>query len=229
MGNFTSMSEPKVVYTAGDRQLDFLSITTLALAIFVLLALVIEMVVKLPPETVTLLNYIDNGVCMFFIGEFFYRLWTSKNKLQYLKWGWIDLISSIPNIEILRFGRFVRVVRVIRIMRAVRSSKKVFSILMENRSGGTLSTVILATILLILFSSIAILNLETTPDSNITNAGDALWWSFVTITTVGYGDFYPVTLGGRIIASILMIGGIGLFGTFTAFVADWFFKGKSNE
>ena len=222
------MTEEKVVYKTEDPQLDFLSITTLALAIFVLLALIVEIVFQLPPETIILLNYIDNAVCVFFIGEFFYRLWSSKNKMQYLKWGWIDLISSIPNIQILRFGRFVRIVRVIRILRAVRSSKKVFSILMENRSGGTLSTVILSTILLILFSSIAILNVETTPDSNITSAGDALWWSFVTITTVGYGDYYPVTLGGRIIASVLMIGGIGLFGTFTAFVADWFFKGKND-
>lgn len=222
------MTEEKVIYKTESPEIDFLGITTLALAIFVLLALVVEMMFKLPPETVILLNYIDNGVCVFFIGEFFYRLWTAKNKLQYLKWGWIDLISSIPNIQILRFGRFVRIVRVIRILRAVRSTKKVVSMLMENRSGGTLSTVILATILLILFSSIAILNLETTPESNITNAGDALWWSFVTITTVGYGDYYPVTLGGRIIASVLMIGGIGLFGTFTAFVADWFFKGKND-
>lgn len=201
---------------------------TLVLAVYVLIALIIEMAFPIPSETAILLNYIDNGICVFFISEFFYRLWSAPKTLEYLKWGWIDLVSSIPNIPILRFGRFVRVIRVVRILRVLRSSKKIFAVLMKNRSKGALSTVILATVLLIIFASITILNLETTPDSNITTAGDALWWAFVTVTTVGYGDFYPVTLGGRIVAGLLMIGGIGLFGTFTAFVADWFFKGRED-
>jgi voltage-gated potassium channel len=76
---------------------------------------------------------------------------------------------------------------------------------------------------LVVFSSIAILNCETSPDANIKSASDALWWSIVTITTVGYGDFYPTTLLGRIIAAVLMTAGIGLFGTFTAYIASFFF------
>ena len=77
---------------------------------------------------------------------------------------------------------------------------------------------------MMIFSSIAILNCETSPESNIKTAGDALWWSFVTITTVGYGDYYPTTIEGRIIAVLLMTTGVGLFGTFTAYVASFFFQ-----
>ena len=73
-----------------------------------------------------------------------------------------------------------------------------------------------------MFCSIAVLHFETDPESNIRTAEDALWWAFATITTVGYGDCYPVTWEGRLIATILMCAGVGLFGTFSAFLAAWF-------
>ena len=60
------------------------------------------------------------------------------------------------------------------------------------------------------------------PDANITTAGDALWWGIVTVTTVGYGDQYPVTTGGRIVGVFVLILGVGLFGTFTGFLANAF-------
>ena len=70
--------------------------------------------------------------------------------------------------------------------------------------------------------AIGILQVEKDPNSNIKTAEDALWWAYVTITTVGYGDKYPVTTEGRLIAVVLMTGGVGLFGTFTAYIASWF-------
>lgn len=82
---------------------------------------------------------------------------------------------------------------------------------------------------MIVFGSIAILEFEKGEETNINNAEDALWWSFVTITTVGYGDKYPVTTEGRIVAGVLMIVGVGLFGTFTGFVASWFLNDNENK
>ncbi len=82
---------------------------------------------------------------------------------------------------------------------------------------------------MIIFSAVAILQVENAPNSNIKTAEDAIWWAYATITTVGYGDVFPVTTEGRIIAAALMTVGVGLFGTFTAFLASWFVTEKKQE
>lgn len=77
--------------------------------------------------------------------------------------------------------------------------------------------------LLVFMAALAILDAEQNePGANITSFGDAIWWAVVTITTVGYGDHYPVTDFGRWIAVGLMICGLGLLGTITATLASWF-------
>jgi voltage-gated potassium channel len=80
----------------------------------------------------------------------------------------------------------------------------------------------MATFILVLFGALAVQVAEMGSGGGIETGGDALWWAFVTITTVGYGDVYPVTSMGRIIGGVLMVCGIGVFGTFTAFVSTWF-------
>jgi voltage-gated potassium channel len=204
-------------------------VVILFLCIYVLSALFVDTVFSLPPETSVLLNRIDNIVCIVFIFDFILNIITAKSKLGYLKWGWIDLVSSIPNIEILRWGRFARVIRTLRILRGIRSIKLIIKFLFVNRAKGTFASVSMISFVIIVFSSIAILNCETLPDSNIKTASDALWWSFVTITTVGYGDFYPTTSVGRIIASALIMAGVGLFGTFTAYVASFFIQYEDGQ
>ncbi len=75
-----------------------------------------------------------------------------------------------------------------------------------------------------------ILHFESGPESNIRTPDDALWWAFATITTVGYGDRFPVTGEGRVVATILMAAGVGLFGTFSGFLAAWFLgSGKGDS
>ena len=77
--------------------------------------------------------------------------------------------------------------------------------------------------------SIAILQFEAVPGANIASADDAVWWAIVTLTTVGYGDRFPITPEGRIVAALLMAAGIGLFGTFSGFVASWFLRPGQRE
>jgi voltage-gated potassium channel len=67
------------------------------------------------------------------------------------------------------------------------------------------------------------------PTANIKNAADALWWVYVTITTVGYGDRYPTTSAGRIVGVFVMTAGVGLFGTLSGFLANKFLAPPQAE
>ncbi|MFM7766409.1 MAG: potassium channel family protein, partial [Bacteroidota bacterium] len=94
---------------------------------------------------------------------------------------------------------------------------------------GTLYSVAIIALLVVMLGSLCILQVENAPNSNIKTAGDALWWSYVTIMTVGYGDKYPVTAEGRIIGAIIMSVGVVLVSTMAGYVASWFFGASKSE
>jgi voltage-gated potassium channel len=208
------------------NQLGILNLVVFVLSVYVLMAIFIDTVFVLPTETSVLLNYIDNTICVFFFLEFCIRFVQAENKLRFMRWGWVDLISSIPAVSYLRAGRVLRLIRLLRLIRAFRSTQSFIHHVFKNKAQGTFTSAAILAILLIIFSSIAILQVEKDPASNIKSAEDAIWWAYVTITTVGYGDKYPVTTEGRVIAAVLMTAGVGLFGTFTAYVASWFVAEK---
>lgn len=176
-----------------------------------------------------LLDQIDTGICIYFLFDFFLRFYLAPNKLKFLQWGWIDLLASIPALNWFRLGQVVRVVRILRMVRAFRSMREFLTYIFRNRANGTLLVVLLSSILLMIFGAVAILYVERVPGANIQTPSDALWWAFVTITTVGYGDRFPVTTLGRFIAAVLMIAGVGLFGTFTGYVANFFVEEEQEK
>lgn len=214
---------------SNEPKLGLLNLLLIVLSVYVLGALIVDTLFKLPPEVSRILTFIDNGICVFFLAEFCYRFYKADNKLKFMRWGWIDLISSIPALDYFRAGRTVRLIRLLRILRAFRSTKHIIHYLFKNKVQGTFSAVATIAVLMVIFSAIAILQVETDPNRNIKTAEDALWWAYVTITTVGYGDKFPVTTEGRIIAAFLMTVGVGLFGTFTAFIASWFLEDKKEN
>lgn len=212
-----------------SEKLTYFNLLILVLSIYILCSFLIDTFFTLPKETSRLLNYIDNTVCFVFLIDFIIRFKNSPDKLKFMYWGWIDLISIIPVIDYFRAARLLRIIRLLRILRAFRSTKKLVSHIFKNKAQGAFTTVSIIAVMLLIFSSIAILQVENKPESNIKTAEDAIWWAYVTITTVGYGDKFPVTTEGRIIAAILMTGGVGLFGTFTAFASSWFLIGSKND
>jgi voltage-gated potassium channel len=212
-----------------DEKLGFLNILIVVLSIYVLVALLIDTFIKLPIEVSRLLATIDNGICLIFIVDFFIRFFSAENRLKFMRWGWIDLVSSIPSVELLRFGRLFRLIRLLRVLRAFRSTKILIHHIFKSKINGTMTAVGVITVLIIIFSSISILTVESVPESNIKTDEDAIWWTITTITTVGYGDRYPVTTEGRLIGIIVMIVGVGLFGTYTGYIASLFVGEKKKE
>ena len=193
----------------------------LVLSIYSLVAVFVLEVIKPPAAVCRLLDVFDLVVCMIFITDFIYQMVVSENRLKYfLRWGWIDFVSSIPAIGFLRWGRLVRTIR---LLRTLKSLRMVIMFLFKDKASGTLVTAGLGCFLLLIVSSTLILSIETTPQSHIKTSVDALLWAFSAMSSSAIaGDAYPVTPLGKILSILLLISGMGLFGTFTAFMAGLF-------
>ncbi len=202
----------------------------LALCLFALLALAVDRFLPLSADVRVLIQYADFGVCILFLLDFAYSLAAAKNRARYfITWGWIDLLSSIPAIDALRIGRAARIMRIFRVLRGAKATRVLSTAILERRAQSTFLAASLVSLLLLVLASAAIMSFEDVPEANINGPGDALWWSFATLTTVGYGDRYPVTAEGRLVGALLMGVGVGLFGTFSGFVASWFIAPGKNE
>ena len=189
--------------------------------------IVIGTYLPLDEGSLSVLNSVDNFICLFFFTDFIINLSRSQNRLRYLyTWGIIDLASSIPNIELFRA---VRLTRILRVLRLIKSAKVILVVFRRRKTESALLSLAVISILLLLTSSLLILHFENGMDGGINSAKDAIWWSFVTVTTVGYGDMYPVTTAGRIVATVLMCFGIGIFCSLTATVANLFSRGNDSS
>jgi voltage-gated potassium channel len=204
-------------------------IVLLIFTILVLCSLVADTVLPLPKEISNLIHMVDTLACVVFFGDFCVRLYRAESKLGFMKWGWIDLIACVPNLEVFRWGRMVRVLRVIRLLRGIRSVQKAVLIMFADRARGSVASVILMAFLLVAFSSVSVLVCERQGNGNIKTAEDAVWWSITTITTVGYGDKYPVTTEGRAVGVVLMVGGVSMFGCLSGLAASFFLGAQTGK
>jgi voltage-gated potassium channel len=163
----------------------------------------------------------DTLLCVIFLFDFGKNFLRADNKRDYLFWhGILDLLGSIPSIPALRLARLARVFRVARMLKA-RGARSLAREFIGRRAEGALYlTSLLALLMLIIGSSLVLVFEPDGENANITNGRDAFWWAYVTITTVGYGDRFPVTNGGRIIGMALMTVGIGIFGVLTSYMSS---------
>ncbi len=183
------------------------------------------------PDTLDVIVIIDAVLTIFFLFDFCYRFFTTASKSTYFfkRWGWADLLACIP---MLRIFRLFRVVRAARLMRTF-GVKNMLNEVINNRAGSALYITVFSVIVLAEMAAVLILRAESAnPNANITTGGDAVWWVFVTITTVGYGDKFPTTGWGRVLGVIVMFCGIALLGVLTSFLASFFVsppKKKAEE
>ena len=202
----------------------------LVLSLFALAIVGASTLGHLLADTVEILAYADFVVCMFFLFDFVVQLVHAPNRVRYFfTWGWIDLLSSVPLIGVTRYARVARAFRTVRVLHSLWAAREITKHVMKRRAENAMLVASTLALMLITFASIAILHVEDTAEANIKSAQDALWWSMTTITTVGYGDRFPVTQEGRMVAILLMTAGVGLFGTFSAFLASWFLGGAAER
>ncbi|WP_243076826.1 ion transporter [Microbacterium sp. SS28] len=181
-------------------------------------------------EALELILYVMNALfSAIFLGDFIYRIATAPSASHYFfrSFGWADLLASLwfPQLKVLRVFRLWRVFR---LMREV-GPRTLWNTLIHDRANSALMTLLLMGILVLQFGSISILFVEEDAEgANITSASDALWYTVVTISTVGYGDQYPVTNAGRLLGTLIIVVGVGIFGTFTGYLAN-LFLGPSKE
>ncbi len=171
---------------------------------------------------------IDGCLTIVFLSDFTYRLLRADSRRGYFlhDGGWLDLIGSLP---LLRVFRIFRVLRVSRLLREF-GVGALAQWIVRQRAQSALYVVGFLVVVVLETSSIIMLPLEArSPDANITTGGDALWWGIVTVTTVGYGDQFPVTTGGRFVGVVVLVVGVALFGTFTGFLANSFLSSPKGD
>ena len=167
---------------------------------------------------------------IFFL-DFLYRFRTAPDRSFYFwrNWGWADLLASLPfqQTKILRLFRLIKVYRLLKEYGA----RNVLRSVIRDRAGSALLMLLLIGILMLEFGSLEMLRLEAdAPGANITTASDSIWYSIVTMSTVGYGDQYPVTNPGRVLGVVIIVVGVGIFGTLTGYLANLFLSpGKAKE
>ena len=208
----------------------------LLLSLYVVITVLINILFALSPQTQYILWVSDTFICVVFAIDFVVQLAKAPHKWAYMKrWGWIDILSSIPGVpgipwtKALRFFRVVRAVRIIRHYRGVRPRDLLKRWWHQRRAESVLAGALLVALFSLIIGSLLILQFETAPDSNITTPFDAIWWGLVTVSTVGYGDLYPVTDGGRFMASLLILAGVALFTTLSGYLANTFVQPSGED
>jgi voltage-gated potassium channel len=162
------------------------------------------------------LSWITWGI---FVVDIVVRLFLADERLRYLVRHWYDvLVLALPLLRPLRLLRLIPLLSVLNRRATMRLRGRVGVYVVGGAS------------LLAFCAALAVLDAErSSPDANISDFGDAIWWAVTTMTTVGYGDHYPVTPAGRLVAFGLMIGGIALLGTVTATLASWLVETVAAE
>jgi voltage-gated potassium channel len=179
-------------------------------------------------SAVEVLLTVNSFLTLLFVFDFGIRLYRAPSRSWYFfrDYGWADLFAVMP---------FFRVLRLFRVMKAYRLVKRhglrnLHAYLVTHKADSALYTIVFSAILIIQMGSYLVLIAESgSPEATITSASDAMWWSYVTITTVGYGDMYPVTFYGRMVGIMVMTVGVAVFATFAGYVSNKLLFAKPHK
>lgn len=164
------------------------------------------------------LSQADWALCAIFLADFAARARQTKHFGTFLRRNWIDLVAAVPVVDAFRAGRIVRVFRLLRMVKVdfIGSRLRSYGVGLSSELVSGLGLVAVTTWLV---TAIAFYGFEHNTNDGVAGFGDALWWSMTTLSTVGYGDLYPSSLGGRVVAVVTMVIGVGVLGTLAATMA----------
>jgi voltage-gated potassium channel len=211
----------------GDLKSTAYEFFILAMAVLSIVNLALAILHSFRSQSWWLVLYIETILTIVFVTDFVYRLRTARSKRGYFFHGGgvFDLLSCGPLLRIFRLFRIVRAVRIVRRL----GGRRVFRELRTEIAAGVLYLLVFVGVTVLEFVGLLELRFEQyAAGANITTAGDALWWGYVTATTVGYGDYYPVTTGGRLAGIVMLTVGVALFATFSGFLANLFLSPRTR-
>ena len=197
-----------------SKGVDFAIILLVVLSVVLL---VLEWSFDLDKSWLYTLYFVDFIVAFIFLIEFSLSTYASDNKVKYMKDNWMDLVASIPipTYGELRILRFLKILRLIARLRKL--TKSIDDIKEEEYHIPYLKIALVFITAVLLFSSI-FYEYERGINPAVGSYFDAIWWTVVTSSTVGYGDVAPITIPGKIVAMVLMLFGIGLFASISGMV-----------
>ncbi|MBO4859572.1 MAG: ion transporter [Treponema sp.] len=241
---FEILQDPK----PNDKVSKFVDITLISL-IILNVCLVIADTFDLQEKVKTIFSYIETVSVIIFTIEYILRVWISdllypdkkyivaKIKYIFSFLAIIDLLAIIPfylpfiipiDLRVLRMLRIIRLFRIFKINRYTDALTKIFKVF-KNKKHELLSSIFVV-LLLMIIAAVLMYNIENVAQPEVfKNAFDALWWALATLTTVGYGDIYPVTVLGKVLSAIIALLGIGLVAVPTGIISAGFVESISDN
>ena len=215
-----------------------LSIQVLIVASIVIFS--VETLPNLNNHNVMLLSTLEAICITVFTLEYLLRLFVSKKKLKFVFsfWGMIDLLAILPfflfaygitlNLIILRAFRLLRLVRIIKLGRYSRSVSRM--VLAMKIAREDLFLALATTLIMLLVASFGIYQFENpVQPERFSSVFESLWWALATLTTVGYGDIYPITLGGRIFTGFILMIGLGIVALPAGIIASSLTEARKHQ
>jgi len=198
------------------------------LILFSTLCFSLETLPDIKPATKTFLHYAEIVVVAVFTLEYCLRIWAAESRLRFIFsfYGLIDLIAILPfylatavdlrTLRLLRLFRLARILKLVRYRSAIHRLGRAFFLAREE-----LVVFTLATLIFIFLAAVGIYYFEHNAQPEIYRSiFDSLWWAVTSLTTVGYGDMYPITTGGRVFSFVVLMLGLGLVAVPTGIMAS---------
>ena len=215
----------------------------IGLILLSVLCITITSIDSVDPGLVDVLDIMETAIVLIFTVEYLLRLWTSERKRSYVFsfWGIVDLVAVLP-FWLLQFGllggdggsqaaRTLRILRILRLLKLVRyiaaidRLRRAFEIIQSE-----LMLFLFLAVIMIFIAAVGIYNFESVAQpENFGSIPQSIWFAVVTLTTVGYGDVYPVTIGGKIFTGLILMVGLGIVAIPTGLIASGLAQAREEQ